>query len=52
MQNVQLSRPVSLNNHTGKGASRSLRGFELPPGDCAGIAHHDNWEDEASGAVS
>lgn len=31
---------------------RNLRGFQIPEGDCAGIAHHDSWEDEATGAVS
>ena len=32
-------------------SSRSLRGFEMN-GDCAAVAHHDNWEDEATGVVS
>lgn len=30
--------------------SRTLRGFEVPQGECAGVAHHDNWEDETTGA--
>lgn len=29
---------------------RSLRGFEIPEGECAAVAHHDNWEDETTGA--
>ena len=28
---------------------RALRGFEMPPGEQAAVAHHDYWEDEASG---
>ena len=33
-----------------RSAARSLRGFEVPEGECAGVAHHDNWEDETTGA--
>ena len=31
-------------------ANRALRGFEMPFGECAAVAHHDNWEDEVTGA--
>ena len=31
-------------------ATRALRGFEMPFGECAAVAHHDNWEDEVTGA--
>ena len=31
-------------------ASRELRGVDMM-GECAVVAHHDNWEDEASGQV-
>ena len=29
---------------------RGLRGFEMN-GECAAVAHHDDWEDEVTGAV-
>ena len=31
-------------------APRRLKGFEMD-GHCAVVAHHDHWEDEASGIV-
>ena len=31
-------------------APRQLKGFEMD-GHCAVVAHHDHWEDEATGTV-